>query len=340
MTAPTFRQRLQAILATGRFANLPTVWTNVTVAAFLTTLARTGSPWTLSSSLVFVLVMAAFFGSLLYIGGCLLGDALDARWDAEHRPERPIPQGILGAGAVSIAAYVLLGIGWLGGCLLQLLWVLHDHGPSWWWQDFQTDPTTRFHYSFLFEQAVLCTFLTLCIILYARLHKRIGTGAPILMAFCRGLLVLWAGTAFLDPYENRLALLFTWVLPYALCIVVYTIVLSMVARNEANPDVKLPSLLLQLLFLLPPVGVVLFLSQQRPDVTPAPLAVALLAFLGWSAASLVTLRRSVPAYVSRALAGFCLVDACFAALLGGPLVAVCLLLFGLALLLQRVAPAT
>jgi hypothetical protein len=118
----TSSQRISAIR--GRFAHLPTVWTHVAVAAFLTTLARVGGPWQLTGSLVFTLVMASVFGSFLYAGGCLLGDARDARRGAEHHPDRPIPQSILNAGAVSIAAYLLLGVGWLGGwscCALSVL---------------------------------------------------------------------------------------------------------------------------------------------------------------------------------------------------------------------------
>ena len=50
--------------------------------------------------------------------------------------------------------------------------------------------------------------------------------------------------------------------------------------------------------------------------------------------------RQKPAFVSNALAGFCLLDACIASTFSLPLTLVCFGLFGLALLLQKVTPAT
>lgn len=340
-------QRLLALLATGRVANLPTVWTNVLAGSLLASpslgIALSGFGLDLAD-----FVLSCLLASCFYVGGCFLGDASDARWDAEHRPDRPIPSGILSSTRVAFAGYALLTAGWFGGCVFDaMLWAVHTPAevmPA--LKSVTPDSAGLLLYGLNYERAVLSTFLALSILLYARLHKRVGTGAPILMALCRGLLVLWAGSlsgSWFGGNPDEAAALLNRLLPYALCIFTYTIVLSMVARNESDPDVKLPPLLLQLLFLFPPVGVALFLGlrdEWNGSETYLPLATALTAFLAWNLRNRVILLRSVPAFVSGALAGLCLLDALFAASLGWPPVLMCLGLFLLALLLQRIAPAT
>ncbi len=66
-----------------RVSNLPTVWTNVLVGNRVGRRAhhRHGR------------LCLAIAVSLLYMAGMYLNDAFDARWDAQHRPERPIPAG-------------------------------------------------------------------------------------------------------------------------------------------------------------------------------------------------------------------------------------------------------
>jgi 4-hydroxybenzoate polyprenyltransferase len=348
------KERLAAILATGRFANLPTVWTNVLVGGLL------GYPWwTEAHSLddfftrlyLTPILLGAFLGSCFYVGGCLLGDAADASWDASHRPERPIPRGILSPGPVSLAGYLLLAIGCGGGSLFNTILGIVNAGfesAVAGWKDAASGNLVHLVYTLSYPQVVLSAFLAVSIVLYARLHKRVGRGAPILMALCRGLLVIWAGTLVHTWFAGNspatlIGVLLSSVLPYALCISVYTIVLSMVARNESAPDVKLPPTLLQVLLVAPPVGVVLYLfllGSLVPSASFLGLMVAVGAFLGWSSWSLVRLRRSVPEFVSMALAGFCLVDAGFAVLIGWQAIVICLVGFSMALVLQRVAPAT
>lgn len=88
-------------LRLGRVSNLPTVWTNVAAGMAL---AGGGLP-------PGVLVPVALGASLLYVGGMYLNDAFDARWDAVHRPERPIPAGDVSARSVYLAGFAMLAVG-------------------------------------------------------------------------------------------------------------------------------------------------------------------------------------------------------------------------------------
>jgi 4-hydroxybenzoate polyprenyltransferase len=88
-------------LELGRVSNLPTVWTNVLAGCALAG-AGPGAR-----------VLAALAGtfSLFYVGGMYLNDAFDRRWDASHRPERPIPSGRVDATPVFAIGLALLALG-------------------------------------------------------------------------------------------------------------------------------------------------------------------------------------------------------------------------------------
>jgi 4-hydroxybenzoate polyprenyltransferase len=75
---PFFR----TLLVLGRVANLPTVWSNC-LAGW----------WLAGGGNIPGLVLVMLGASLLYLGGMFLNDAFDARFDAQHRRERPIPSG-------------------------------------------------------------------------------------------------------------------------------------------------------------------------------------------------------------------------------------------------------
>jgi 4-hydroxybenzoate polyprenyltransferase len=87
-------------LRLGRVSNLPTVWSNVVAASAL----AGGMP--LRS---LALISGAM--SLLYVGGMVLNDAFDARWDARQRPDRPIPAGEVSARGAFAAGFALIGAG-------------------------------------------------------------------------------------------------------------------------------------------------------------------------------------------------------------------------------------
>ena len=92
---------LQIALRLGRVSNVPTVFTNVAAGLALAGAAP------LSSLLVALGVAVALF----YVGGMYLNDAFDARWDAAHRPERPIPSGQVKAATVYVAGFAMLAAG-------------------------------------------------------------------------------------------------------------------------------------------------------------------------------------------------------------------------------------
>ncbi len=95
---------LALALRLGRISNLPTVWTNVLVGAVLA-----GAQLTEPRLPVLMLAL-----SLFYVGGMFLNDAFDRDFDAEHRPERPIPSGQVSAQQVFSFGFGLLVLGLAG----------------------------------------------------------------------------------------------------------------------------------------------------------------------------------------------------------------------------------
>lgn len=142
------RPRFEIFLRLGRVSNLPTVWTNVAAG-----MALAGAP-TLP---VVLLVLLALAASLLYVGGMYLNDAFDARWDAAHRPERPIPAGDVSAATVFVAGSTMLGAG-------VLLVAVATGGAG--------------------QPLIAALALAALIVLYDVSHKG-NPLAPVIMALCR-----------------------------------------------------------------------------------------------------------------------------------------------------------
>jgi 4-hydroxybenzoate polyprenyltransferase len=186
--------RFETALELGRVSNLPTVWTNVLAGLALATLAPS---WAL-------VVPVAIAASLLYVAGMYLNDAFDARWDAEHRPERPIP-----AGEVSPKTVFRAGFGMMIAALVLLA------------------VTTN-------ARALVAGVVLAALILLYDLSHKASRFAPIVMALCRvavyALAAAAGGHAFAPPVFAGGAFLF-----------LYLVTLALIARQEtANP--KLPRL--------------------------------------------------------------------------------------------------
>lgn len=146
--------RLRAWLLLTRGANLPTVVSNL-LLGWLAAIALGGN---LDGSSLGALLGAALGVVLLYAAGMLLNDAADSDWDRTHRPERPIPQGILTGHEVRWVGVVGLGLGL--GCL-----------------------------SLGSPRLLLTGFVLVGFILaYTRWHKTQPSAAPWLMGACRALL--------------------------------------------------------------------------------------------------------------------------------------------------------
>jgi 4-hydroxybenzoate polyprenyltransferase len=148
--------RLRTALRLGRVSNLPTVWSNVMAG-----LALNGGP--LAPRVIVPIAVAC---SLFYVAGMYLNDAFDWRWDAQHRPERPIPAGEVSARTVFVAGFAMMAAGLL---LLAL-------GPG--------RPVPLFG----------GLGLGACILLYDLSHKN-NPLAPVVMGLCRVAVYVIAGLA-------------------------------------------------------------------------------------------------------------------------------------------------
>ncbi len=280
---------LRTLLILGRTSNVPTVWSNC-LAGWL--LGGAGS-W---PDLIWLCAAAA----LLYVGGMYLNDAVDAPFDREHRPERPIPSGAISEKTVWTFGFVWLGLG---------LAALIPLG---------------------FRSVRLGLLLAAAILIYDALHKRVKM-APLLMALCRFLLYLLAAATGAHGIEG-LAL---W---SALALSAYIIGLSYLARHESTrtPFDNWPVYLLAvpvLLAFFANAGSFRFRAAAIALVFTLWVLRAL-RFSFW------TEKRNIGRTVSSLLAGIVLVDCLAAVHEAPLLEPVFALLFLLALLFQRVVPPT
>lgn len=179
--------RLRAGFDLARAGNFPSVASNVLAALVLSSLV--GPAWPAAG----VLGLALVAGCLTYAGGATLNDVADATFDAQRRPDRAIPRGVISRA----------GAGWLGGVEMTLgLGLLVFGGASLAW----------------------AVALAATILAYDWIHKR-WIGAVGLMAGCRVLLAVTLaslpGHAMKGVFLGWLAALF-----------VYIVVLSLIARWE------------------------------------------------------------------------------------------------------------
>ena len=276
--------KLKALLATGRISNLPTVWCNCLAAVLLVIQSGFIAHKDISIGLI---IMA----SCAYVGGCFLGDVFDVEFDRKHKPDRPIPSGILDQKLVL----------WLGLFLVLV--------PAY----------------FIKSSSYLYLLLFGAIMLYALLHKRIPLLGLPLIGLCRFFLITFAaGTITEVP-----------IILYASAVAIYTIAFASVARTESSDSPITWRTLLRYTMLALPLTV-LFTNQsfQLETIT------ALIIYALWITYAFSFLNTNKGNYVSKCLAGFCLLDACFVAQFGWIWLIICLILFVFALGLQKIAPAT
>lgn len=271
---------LRAWLELARISNLPTVWTNVTAGWLLAggRLEQTTLLWMLLA------------GSLLYTGGMILNDAADAKFDREHRKERPIPSG-----TVSVATAWVVGLGMLvvGWCVAVFL-----GGAS----------------------QLITTALVGCILFYDFYHKP-WAGAVWVMGMCRVLLVFIPGTGF-TPWTSQGSVTSIPVLPQAFALGAYIVGLTMVARMEAKgaSASRAQSVFARALLYSPGVlAAALLFSGERlkpvfilGDLTPLAPILLIFAFAAMVTIATRIMKQGGPA-IGRAvgilLAGIVLVDA-------------------------------
>jgi hypothetical protein len=288
---------LALALRLGRISNLPTVWTNVLVGALLAGghLADPRLP----------LLMLAL--SLFYIGGMFLNDAFDRDFDAAHRPERPIPSGLVSARQVFAIGFGLLAIG-----IATVAAVGRSAtGIAAW------------------RATASSSGLAAVIVFYNAYHKA-NPLSPLVMGLCRVLVVLTAAFAMADLPTNP-------VLLAAGALLCHLIGLTYIAKQEHLDRI---GRLWPLGFLAVPVVYGSVLAVATPIVwLPMALYLAVLAH------ALGRLRRRAPGDVPRAvvvlIAGMSVLDGIVLAGDGqGSAAALAIGAFVLTLALQRWVPGT
>jgi len=300
--------KLQAHLATGRISNLPTVWSNVLVSISLVITVQAEAFW----PHMLWLCLAA---SLLYVGGCYLGDARDLEFDREHKPDRPIPSGLISAGTIwTLGAWMMLA-----GVAIPI-WLAQPHTAQ-------------------ALGAVAPLFVVITI--YALFHKRSPwLGLPLIGA-CRGFLILFAtnttASAFRWSSANSLPMVF-----FALAIAAYTICFASVARLEStDKNITWKRTLMRTMILLPLAATPFLPYGPGLDMTPTiTFVAAYILYFGWLQLAFRSIDKNKGAYVSKCLAGFALLDACLISPASWQLSTTCVVLFLFAWLLQKIAPAT
>ncbi|WP_018969546.1 UbiA family prenyltransferase [Rubritalea marina] len=292
-----------ALLATGRVSNLPTVWSNLIVGFLIA-----GGLHAEHAILLFVACLSA---SLLYVGGCFLGDAIDVEFDMTHKPTRPIPSGILMRSSIFTSAYAMLS----AGTVIPLCYSYLSSGTV--------------------GAALLGTLVPLSgsIIAYSIWHKKSPwLGLP-LIAACRIFLIL-TGYAMVQPDGLNGS-----IIGIAVAVGAYTVSFASVARTESSPSpFTWRKSLITLMLALP----LLCFLVLRVDLSAARLeaSIALSLYMVWMLSAFHFLKFHKGKFVAMSLAGFCLLDTTVVASHSVGAAVATTLLFGLALLLQRWAPAT
>ena len=290
--------RPKVYLRLGRVSNLPTVWTNCLAGVFL------GGGLTDPATLLPLFVAL----SLFYTGGMFLNDAFDHTYDAEFRPERPIPAGQIALREVYAAGFVQLA---LGLALLGVPGLLQEKTP---------------------EPLALLGGLALgLLIVYYNYRHKTDPMSPFIMAFCRAMVYFIAAAAV----ANALAPAVMWSI---LVVVGYLVGLTYIAKQENLAEV---GNLWPLLFLAVPFayGFPLVLNFEWQSLF-------YLFFLAWVLYSLFFLLRTrnhnIPRAVISLIAGISLLDGLLIMRVGPlePWALATLPAFALTLALQKLVPGT
>ena len=288
---------LTLALRLGRISNLPTVWTNVLVGALL-------AGGSLADPRLLLLMLAL---SLFYVGGMFLNDAFDRDFDAQHRPQRPIPSGQVSARQVFAVGYGLLALGM--ALVAAAAWA--SDGLSAW-------------------RALASGAALAAAIVFYNAHHKDNPLSPLVMGLCRVLVVVTAAFGMAGVLPSAVVLA-------ALALLCHLIGLTYIAKQEHLDRI---GSLWPLGFLALPLIYGLVLALTAPVVwLPLALYAAVLVF------ALSLLRRrargDVPRAVVTLIAGMSVLDGVMLAGAGQLLpcvLAICA--FVLTLVLQRWVPGT
>lgn len=288
---------LRTLFILGRISNLPTVWTNVAVGWFFS-----GGGWT--AELGWLVAGISF----LYIGGMTMNDAIDAGWDRNHAPDRPIPSGKISHRATWVVC-ILETIA--GVAILTRLTSAHP---------------------------LLIGGLISCIVLYNLLHKH-WKGSVVLMGLCRAFVYVAAGSAVVAQTS---AIEVPGIL-YAIsgAVVLYIAGITLAARNEHLDSPVGTSFLNRILLMLP----VLFplLGARTVPTEALYVAITVVGVFGiwaWIVLSRKALSEKIPKGIAFFIAGIAFYDAAILAFADWRAAFAALACFLLTLGLQKVVPAT
>ncbi len=329
-------EKIKALLATGRISNLPTIWCNCLAAALiLFHHSEKGfnnfiqQPW--SQPLTYLVIFLVIISSCFYVGGCFMGDYFDKDFDAKHKPERPIPSGIISKNTVWITGISLIIAAYLSCNFLPSL--IND----------QVD---------FYELSIPALWLYISIFCYSKYHKKsLSIGLP-LIGLCRFFLILFsAATATIllpdiEYFYGELThsasapILITPIILYASAAALYTICFASVARTESSDSPITWHKILRYTMLGLPLLAVITKGDSLTTFQQNPAFIGVAIYALWLIHSFYYLSRNKGVYVSKCLAGFCLLDACFVAQFGWIWLIICLVLFVCSLSLQKIAPAT
>jgi len=281
----------------GRVSNLPTVWTNAMAGFAL----AGGVPQLVP------LVLLAVAASLLYVGGMVLNDVYDAAVDAEERPERPIPSGLVSRDEARVWGFGLLVAGVIVAAFTGRAAVAN---PTW-------------------APAIAASVTAGLVVVYDVWHKG-NPAAPIVMGLCRaGVYAIAAACVTTRPGPAFVT--------GALLLGLYVVSLTYVAKFEASGSLGRT---------WPVLGVYapgLWSWGRAKGSWPVRLlALAQNAWAWWAASQA---RRGDPKHTRTAvvslIAGISLVDAAFIAQVGHPWLAlVAVAAFAGTLVLQRYVAGT
>lgn len=289
MSGPANASRAADWMRLARVSNLPTTWTNVLLGAVLATRQPD----------VDGLVVAAAVTGLMYVGGMILNDAVDAPRDRERGLDRPIAAGRVSRRAAGLVAVGML----LAGPLLAIAVA----GPG--------------------AAAAWAAGLAACVVAYDLLKER-GVLALVLMGACRGLILPLAASLQGGAGGGRGgdAAVAVAVAVAAVGLAAYVTLVTIAARGEHGDGEDDParrrSMAARLLVCAPILTAAGVLAAAgRPELPWLAAGVLVMAVaVMWIAAAargLVT-GGSVPAAVMRWLAAICLVDAAILLLVAAP----------------------
>lgn len=284
--------KLSIALKLGRVSNLPTVWSNV--------LTGIGLAGTATADLRLLLLVVSL--SLFYTGGMFLNDAFDRGFDANARPERPIPSGQVSAAQVHLFGFGMMVVG-----LVLLAWVGYRYEPLTQWRP------------------VAAGLALAGAIVFYNWHHKNNPLSPLVMGVCRMLVYLTAALAVSAVVPAQ-------VISAAVVLLCYLIGLTYAAKNEHLGRLEN---IWPLAFLAVPLIYGIYLAMAQPMVV-----LPLLALAAWVLYALSLLRRRKPGDVPRAvvslIAGIAVLDAMLLTGAGAVMLAwFAIAAFGVTLALQR-----